>query len=148
MKLRNIIKRINKRMTKSKNIKLLSAFTMLDKPNCYKEFFYFTRCLKSLGLEKYAIDLPEDEYYASLYSVDDDMDYSHLRMWIGKEWNEYVTIFYHRGIPWPDEDEIDELERSWGINNMQTGIEKKFKTIDELKVYIHDNYEKYGLYLV
>ena len=134
-------------MTKSKSIKLLSELTTLEKAQCYKEFFYFTRCLKYLGLEKYTIDLPEGKYYASLYSVDDDMDYSHLRLWIGKEWYEYITIFYHRGIPWPGE-EIQDYELSWGINNMQAGIEEEFDTIDELKGYIASNYRKYGLYSV
>ena len=80
MKLKKIIKRVSRRISRSKSIKLLSELTMLDKAQCYKEFFYFTRCLKYLGLQKYAIDLPENKYYASLYSVEDDMDYSHLRL--------------------------------------------------------------------
>lgn len=132
-------------MVKSKQIKRLSELTALSKVQCYREFFSFTRSLKYLGLEKYAINLPDGKYHASLYEVDDGMDYSHLRLWIGERWSDYVTIYKHRGLVEP----IDGKDFSyWGINNMQADIEEEFDTLDELKTYLEGNYEKYGLYLV
>ena len=69
MKLKNIIKHVNKRMAKSKYIKLLSELTTLDKVQCYREFFSFTRNLKYLDLEKYAINLPDNKYCARVFMM-------------------------------------------------------------------------------
>ena len=81
---------------------------------------------------------------ASIYDVEDGIDYSHLRLWIGEKWSDYVTIYKHRGL-------IEVKGGSdfsyWGINNMQTDIEEELDTLDELKAYIEKNYEKYGLYI-
>ncbi len=116
--------------------------TGMTKEDCKKEHYLLIRNLSFL--RKYSTAFKPVKYHSNLFDVEEGGEYSYLRIFSGKEWYQYVDIFNHRGF---EDDDGERFSQSWGIVNMATGDNAEFDTLEELKAYIEENYDKYGLCL-
>ena len=144
MKLKNILKRLNRRIQRNLNLPYLSKVTGMAKEDCLKERFALTRNFSFL--KKYSTSFRPLYYNAGLMTAEEGGDYSHIRFHFGREWYEYVDIYHHRGFLF--DDGIRRTPESWGITNMDTNDWAEFDTLEALKAYIEENCERYNLQLV
>ena len=141
MKLKNLLKKLNRRNQKSLNLSYVSSATGLSKEGCIKEELALIRDFSFL--KKYRTKVQPRAYYSSLIDPEIGGDYSHIRIKFGEQWYEYVDIYHHRGFLF--DDGIRRTSQSWGISNMATEDEAEFDTLEELRAYLESNYEKYCL---
>lgn len=144
MKLKNILKKINRKNQRNLNLPYLVKVTGMTKEECIKEKLAFIRNLSFL--KKYRTAFKPLRYHSGLMTAEEGGDYSHVRIHFGREWYEYIDIYHHRGFLF--DDGIRRTPQSWGIVNMATEDRAVFDTLKELKDYLSGNYEKYSLYLV
>ena len=141
MKLKSLLKKLNRRNQKHLYLQDFSEATGMTKEECIKEKFALIRDLSFL--KKYSTTVKPIDYYCSLIDPEIGGDYSHLRIYFGEQWYEYVDIYHHRGFLL--DDGIRRTSQSWGVVNMSTCEEAYFDTLEELVAYLECNYEKYCL---
>lgn len=138
MRLKTIIKNVNRRYQHRKTLYHDANNTLLSKSECRSTFFAFTRKLKELGLTKYSF--PVKHYGASLFDVEETVDYTFLRLLFGDNWWESIDIYNKRGFV----DEEGPFGSKWGIQNRLTYEKQEFDTFEELKKYFSENYTRFG----
>ena len=142
MKLKNLLKKLNRRNQKHLHLQYLSEATGLTKVGCIQEKLALIRDFSFL--KKYSTMSKPLGYWCGLIDPEIGGDYSHIRIQFGRKWYEYIEIYHHRGFL--IDDGIRRTSQSWGIVNMATeDDEALFDTLEELRDCIGKNYEKYGL---
>lgn len=142
MKLKTILKKLNRRNQKNLRLSYLSESTGMTKEECIKEKLALISNFSFL--KKYATVSKPSGYWSGLIDPEVGGDYSHIRIQAGEKWFEYIDIYHHRGFLF--DDGIRRTPQSWGIMNMATDDDAEFDTLEELKAYIEKNYEKYGVF--
>ena len=144
MKLKTILKKVNRRYQYRKFLNGDAESTGMTKSECLSTFFAFTRKLKELGLERYEFDTTH--YGALVYDAEESDEYSFLRLVFGNDWWESIDIYNHRG--WIDEETGERVRVSWGIKNRVNDINYEFRSFLEMKLFFNKNYDKFGFKLI
>ena len=91
MKLKNLLKKLNRRNQKHLHLQYLSKATGLTREECIKEELALI-CNFSF-LKEYCTKAQLIAYYSSLIDQKIGGDYSHIRIQFGREWYEYYDKY-------------------------------------------------------
>ena len=144
MKLKNLLKKLNRKNQKHLHLQDISEATGLTKEGCIQEKLALIRDFSFL--KKYSTTIRPLGYWCGLIDPEIGGDYSHIRIKFGERWYEYIEIYDHRGFLF--DDGIIRTSQSWGITNMATEGEAEFDTLEELRAYLESNYDKYTIFIV